>query len=216
LPDLSFSGIFDVSLRRPVKKYLSLILIFVLASFVWRQHAAIQRAPGILTPGDPEQTLFVGTQPPIEKDGWTLKPLAFYTIQARVLAKMHYSGDDVSKLAPYDLALGWGRMSDTAVLERLDISQSNRFYRWQCWGNTPIPEKEMVTHSANNHLIPADDSIADKIAGLRVGSLVKISGFLVEANHPHADHAWRSSLTRDDSGDGACEIIYVKAISEME
>jgi hypothetical protein len=73
----------------------------------------------------------------------------------------------------------------------------------------------MITHSANNHLIPADDSVRDQIAALRVGSLVKISGFLVEATHPQADHPWRSSLTRDDTGDGACEIIYVRNVIEM-
>jgi hypothetical protein len=164
---------------------------------------------------EPEQILFTHPQPPIYRNGWTLKPLALYIIEARVLSKERYTDDSVASLAPYDLALGWGRMSDTAVLERLDISQSNRFYHWQCWGNTPIPEKEMISHSANNHLIPADEAIRDQIAALRVGSLVKISGLLVEATHPQADHPWRSSLSREDTGDGACEIIYVRAVQEL-
>lgn len=201
-------------LIRLVKKLLIFALVFVSASFVWHQHAAIKRAPSLLVPEEPEQTLFLAQQPSIVKNGWTLRPLASYVIRARVLSKMHYTDDDVSTLAPYDVALGWGRMSDTAVLERLDISQSNRFYRWQCWGNTPIPETEMQSHYSNNHLIPADDTIRDRIAQLRTGSLVKISGFLVEVTHPNADHPWRSSLTRDDTGEGACEIIYVQAITE--
>ena len=198
-----------------MKKILALLVVIASASFVWRQYASISHAPGVLVSREPEQQLFPHLQPPIFRNGWTLKPLAIYTIEARVLSKERYTGDSVASIAPYDLVLGWGRMSDTAVLERLDISQSNRFYHWQCWGDMPIPEKEMVSHSANNHLIPADDSIRDQIAALRVGSLVKISGFLVEATHPQADHPWRSSLTRDDTGDGACEIIYVRNISEV-
>jgi hypothetical protein len=198
-----------------VKKILALLLVLSSAGFVWRQSGDIRRAPGVLAPKDPQQTNFTTPQPPIQKDGWTLQPLAAYRIEARVLSKTHYSGDDVSTLSPYDLALGWGRMSDSAVLDHLTITQSNRFSRWECFGDTPIPESELVSHSANNHLIPADDAIKDKIAALRPGSLVKISGYLVEANHPQADHSWRSSLTRDDSGEGACEIIYVREISEV-
>ncbi len=198
-----------------MKKILALLLVLSSAAFVWRQSGDIRRAPGVLAPKDPEQKNFTTPPPSIQKDGWTLQPLASYRIEARVLSKIRYSEDDVSTLSPYDLALGWGRMSDSAVLDRLTITQSNRFSRWECQGDTPIPESELVSHSANNHLIPADDAIKDKIAALRAGSLVKISGYLVEANHPNADHPWRSSLTRDDSGEGACEIIYVQAISEF-
>jgi hypothetical protein len=198
-----------------MKKLLALILVLASVSFVWRQYASVAHAPGVLVNREPEQHLFTHEQPPIFRNGWKLKPLARYIIEARVLSKAHYTDDSVASLAPYDLVLGWGRMSDTAVLERLDISQSNRFYHWQCWGDTPIPEKEMISHSANNHLIPADDSVRDQIAALRVGSLVKISGYLVEARHPQADHPWRSSLTRDDTGDGACEIIYVSSVTEV-
>ena len=198
-----------------MKKILALLLVLCSAGFVWRQSGDIRHAPGVLIPKDPEQNLFITPRPTIQKDGWTLKPLATYHIEGRVLCRARYSGDDVSTLSPYDLALGWGRMSDSAVLDRLTITQSNRFSRWECWGDTPIPESELNSHSANNHLIPADDLIKDKIAALRVGSLVKISGYLVEATHPHADHPWRSSLTRDDSGEGACEIIYVQGISEF-
>ena len=38
--------------------------------------------------------------------------------------------DRESDLAPVDLALGWGRMSDEAILKDIQISQSGRFYFW--------------------------------------------------------------------------------------
>lgn len=178
-------------------------------------HRPLHHAPGILVGRDPEQISFADPPPPIERHGWTLHPLARYSIVGRVLGKQRYAGDAIAALAPYDLALGWGRMSDEAVLERLDISQSDRYYRWQYWGQPPLPVPDIITHSSNNHVIPADEATAKRIASLRVGSLVEINGLLVEATHPQANRPWRSSLTRDDSGEGACELILVESLAEI-
>ncbi len=143
-----------------------------------------------------------------------MEPLAVFSLDARVLGVKCYSDDFIAKLAPCDVVLGWGPMSDTAVIERLDITQHNRFYRWRFWGTPPISETEIKTHSANMHVIPMDESIAGKLEALREGSLVHLSGNLVVATHPKADKAWRTSLARDDDGEGACEIFYVKSLTE--
>jgi hypothetical protein len=47
---------------------------------------------------------------------------------------------------------------------------------------------------------------------VRVGQVVKIIGKLVEVQASDG-WRWRSSLTRKDTGNGACELIYVEAIS---
>jgi hypothetical protein len=171
--------------------------------------------PGVLISGEPAQTKVTAREIPFVKSGWTLKPLASYAIEARVLGRERYRRDATAALAPWDLALGWGRMSDESVLERLDISQGNRFYHWQYWGQPPLPEKDIISHSANVHVIPADAAIEARIESLRVGALVKLEGWLVEASHPQADRPWRSSLTRDDDGEGACEILYVRSVTEI-
>jgi len=154
------------------------------------------------------------SQASIVKNGWTLEPLAAFSLDARVLGVKSYSDDFSASLAPLDLAVGWGAMSDTTVLDRMDITQRDRFYLWRYWGKAPIPEKEIVTHSANMHIVPADDSILGKLKSLRKGSLVHLSGNLVEATHPKSNKPWRSSLTREDEGEGACELFYVKSLSE--
>ena len=179
---------------------------------LWYYFAPISHPSGVLIPQDPDQTLYTTAQPSFPLRGWTLTPLALYTIEARVLSIETYGGDPPGDLAPYDLALGWGRMSDTSVLERLDISQSNRFYHWHYWGQPPIPAQEIITHSANVHIIPADNSVLEKLKSLRKGSLIHMTGSLVEARHPRGVTPWRSSLTRDDTGDGACEIMYVTSL----
>lgn len=171
--------------------------------------------PGVLVAGDPEQFEITGESKSIEKKGWNLKLLARYTIQARVLGIERYPGEFATELSPADLALGWGRMSDEAVLERIVISQSARNYHWQYWGAAPLSERDIMTHSANVHIIPADSTIAKKALSLRLGELVRLDGYLVEATHPRADRPWRSSLVRDDEGEGACELMLVQSLNTL-
>ena len=198
-----------------MRKLIPWTILFFVVMLVWQRCSPIARPPGILALGDPVQILFAAVQPEIQKDGWTLKPLATYHIEARVLSVRGYSSFEEDKLAPYDLALGWGAMSDTAVLEKLDISQSNRFYHWRYWGQKPpVPDGEIITHSANTHIIPADKTVLNRLKSLRKGSVVSMSGFLVEATNPRVARPWRSSLTRDDTGDGACELMYVTLLIE--
>ena len=196
----------------------SLLLGLPFATVIWyhQNQSPIKYGPGVMVQDEPEQTMLPTASENVRKDGWTVKPLAQYKLKARALSLKRYRGGDSASLAPYDLAVGWGRMSDESVLERLEISQENRFFHWRYWGSPPIPEEEIITHSANIHLIPADESVAQSIASLRVGSLVQMSGWLVEATHPGANRPWHSSLTRDDQGEGACEILYVRSLILMK
>jgi hypothetical protein len=196
-----------------VRKLWITLILLALTIFTWRQCSPIAHSPGVLVGKEPEQITLHTPQTPILKDGWTLQPVAVFSLDARVLGVKYYSDDFTAKLSPCDLVLGWGRMSDTAVLERLDITQHNRFYRWRFWGTPPISEKEIKALSANMHIIPADASIEEKLKALREGSLVHLSGTLVVATHPKADKPWRTSLARDDDGEGACEIFYVKSLT---
>jgi hypothetical protein len=131
-----------------------------------------------------------------------------------VLSREDYSIDAGSDLSPTDLALGWGRMSDTAVIDQLDISQSVRFFTYRWRENPPIPLKEIERSSANMHVIPADKQVARDLDKVRQGSLIRLQGKLVEARRSDGFH-WRSSLTREDTGAGACELILVESIERL-
>ena len=139
----------------------------------------------------------------------TVKPLAGFSLEARVLSREDYSLGTESDYSPTDLALGWGPMADPAVYRPLDISQSHRWYQYH-WGRQgpPIPAGEILRHSANMHLIPADIEVARELAAVRANDTIRLQGWLVEIDRDDG-WRWRSSTTRDDSGDGACELIYV-------
>jgi hypothetical protein len=61
------------------------------------------------------------------------------------------------------------------------------------------------------HLIPASDAVRRSIDRVRPGELVHLEGFLVDARRPDGWH-WNTSLTREDTGFGACELVYVEEI----
>ena len=188
-------------------------LAIVAALTWWTQwHGRPVRHPaGVLVTDIPAQEALTNPVAPLRKDDVAIRPLATFSLSARVLARADYTWDREAKLAPIDLALGWGRMSDSAVLDRIDISQSTRFYFWQV-RQFPIPEREIIESSANMHLIAADDSVARAIARTRVGDIVSFDGYLVEADWPDGGR-WVSSLSRTDSGPGACELVWVENFS---
>lgn len=188
-----------------------LCALLLLAGWLWWHGRPIAHANGVLAPDDPVQSAFSAPQPPIPFKDATLHPLASFSLTARVLARDDYRFDAESDLSPTDLALGWGRMSDSEVLRSIDISQSGRFYYWQT-RTFPIPRREIETHSANMHMIPADASVAYQLKRIRVGDVVSLEGMLVEADKANG-WRWRSSLTRDDTGNGACELVYVQSLT---
>jgi hypothetical protein len=186
----------------------SLVLLVVVGH---HRHAAVHPGPGVLAATAPVQVdLDHGAQ--LQKGDTTLTTRAHFDITARVLSRKDYGGAD-GELVPLDLAMGWGRMSDSDVLQHIDISQSGRFYYWHV-REFPIPRREIETSSANMHMIPADADVKRQLEQVRAGEVVHLEGFLVDATRP-GGWQWKTSMTRDDTGAGACELIYVERV-DME
>ncbi|PZR68760.1 MAG: hypothetical protein DI537_49645, partial [Stutzerimonas stutzeri] len=85
-------------------------------------------------------------------------------------------------------------------------------YRWS--DQPPLPPNEIASSSANMHMIPGNDSVAQALAGVRKGERVRIDGWLVEAN-ARDGWRWRSSTSRTDTGGGACEVVYVCGVTRL-
>ncbi|MEI8342075.1 MAG: hypothetical protein WCH43_11155 [Verrucomicrobiota bacterium] len=195
-----------------------LFFLIVVAAAVWAYFnllAPIKYPSGILIPTEPDQLMVSKAIDPVHKGPFTLRLVAEYTIDARVLHLKRYWSGEIAKFAPYDLAVGWGPMSDQSVLDRLTITQGNRFFFWEYEGQSPIPEKEIISHSANMHLIPASFFVRNQIAWLRRGELVRLKGYLVEVTAPGMI-PWRSSMSRSDTGNGACEIMWVQSVEKLK
>lgn len=171
----------------------------------------IDWGPGALVAAKPQQS-DVGSSDPIPRESLRLLPRARFSAEVRVLSRSLYRHGDLADVSPLDLAVGWGPMSDSAVIDELDISQSNRFYFWHYDDEPPIPEREIVTHSANWHLVPADDSVWDELLRVRTGDVITLDGLLIDIENA-SGQVIRTSLRRNDTGAGACEVVLVERVS---
>jgi hypothetical protein len=165
---------------------------------------------GPIAPADPLQTDLEETPVVTTLGRWRLTPRARYDITARILSREDYRFDRLSDLIPEDLALGWGPMSDNRVLSAFEITQGARFYSWMPkQPDLPIPRQVVIEHSANTHVIPANSATRHQLARLRVGQVVHLTGFLVDGVRDDGAYI-RTSLTRKDTGAGACEVVLVE------
>jgi hypothetical protein len=176
------------------------------------QLRAVHPPDGPIAPADPLQTDLEETPVVTRLGRWRLTPRARYDITARILSREDYRLDPLSDLIPEDLALGWGPMSDNRVLGAFEITQGARFYSWMPkQQDLPIPRQVVIEHSANTHVIPANSVTRRELARLRVGQVVHLTGFLVDGVRDDGTYI-HTSLTRSDTGPGACEVMLVEQV----
>ncbi|MEJ0086300.1 MAG: hypothetical protein WDO72_11485 [Pseudomonadota bacterium] len=190
-----------------------LVAALALLAF-WRLYSTrdIHHPPGVLAAADPVQRI-IDAAPVIERGEFRLRPRAEFDATVRVLRREDYSIGAMAALVPTDFAVGWGRMSDSAVLERIEVSQGNRFYFWrtQDW---PIGRAEIESHSANWHLIPGNEAVRGVLGSLRAGNVVSLRGRLVDIEG--REGGMSTSLSRSDTGAGACEILLASYARVLE
>lgn len=177
------------------------------------QHREVTHGAGVLASEQPQQ-YDADADDVRDIHGYHITPLAGYRIKARVLASKSYYMGREAELSPVDWALGWGPMSDEGVLNKMSISQSNRFYFWRV-DAFPISRNEIETHSANVHIIPESGAVEDQLDTVRVGNVVQLEGYLVEVKASDG-WRWKSSLTRNDTGNGACEILLLRSLKVLQ
>ena len=143
--------------------------------------------------------------------------LAKYDITGVVLDTERY--DDV--VGPVDIGLAWGTLAeDNNYKNFTSCVVKNRTLTWMSnnatWVKKMGGENEITKNCSNNHLIPANDNIRKEICNIKKDEYVRLTGYLVRAewNVGSTKHIWGpSSLSRTDTGDNACEIMYVETVN---
>ena len=195
---------------------LKVLLLTYISWGAWNWYADRPYHPpdGVIAANDPLQTDVPGGEK-VRLGRWTLTVRANYQIKARILARERYHFDALADLVPEDLALGWGPMSDNRILRSFEISQSDRFYYWRVPARAPLPKDLIISHSANTHVIPRDASVGKQLSRLRPGQVVTLSGELVDGARD--DGVWiHTSMVRNDTGAGACEVLLVDDVTVDE
>jgi hypothetical protein len=150
-------------------------------------------------------------------DGYTyaLVPRASYDISGLVVSQ--HRGDALFNLYHKadpgnikDVCVVWGSDITNGSYRKVRFS-SEEFTCYFSWSGviTPPFDPEKVS---NNHLIPATPAVAAAIRAIRVGDQIQMKGLLVDytvSRDGRQIFTRRTSLTRKDTGNGACEILYV-------
>ncbi len=139
-----------------------------------------------------------------------ITPRAAYDVAARVGRAERYRWGASGALIPWDFVLTWGAATKEPAWSRISYLQTGRFYNWRC--DDSLDPAYVASHTANTHLIPASRRIASALAHVRRGDVVRLEGDLVDVDGPDG-FVWKTSLTRTDTGPGACETLFVRAVT---
>ncbi len=177
----------------------------------WWILLAIVAVIGLLNHTQPEPLAAASDE--LTYPGYQLTPLEAFAIEARVLGREDYWLGRESEVSPTDLVLGWGPMASDAVLQEISIDQRNRWYHWRS-NDLPIPKRSIETHSANVHIIPRTEAVKQQLREVSRDDRLRLSGTLVEVRAADG-WRWRSSLTREDTGKGSCEVLWLERIERL-
>ena len=61
---------------------------------------------------------------------------------------------------------------------------------------------------SNNHLLSDDEYIRERVRDVRIGDQIRVRGYLASYTGPAGKRG--TSTTRTDSGDGACETVFIE------
>jgi len=211
----------DLYLEFMIKNITSLLILSTLFLFLFtgcnKPQVTGEDFTGIDVSQEPLQNKYTSNDRIIKKDKdseFIINPVAEYKIAAIVVSKKSYHDGWHGEISPVDLALAWGKMADPEYDKYISYSQSDRWYFYENEEGSPFDDNYVITHSANNHIIPADENIYKAVKTLKKKERVLLEGYLVNVagRYKGGNFWWNSSLSRRDGGDGSCEVFYVKKI----
>lgn len=146
---------------------------------------------------------------------YTVRPVFRYEIWGLVVSA-HYSGSflDVAHetwkdyLNIKDFCLLWGHNLETDAYQKLRYWNRD-FTCYYSWSDQASGQAFSSSHISNNHLITPDGGLRKIIKAAARGDQIHISGWLASYGHKGSNAVRGTSTTRDDTGNGACETIYV-------
>ncbi len=73
---------------------------------------------------------------------------------------------------------------------------------------------ELERYITNNHIIPANDKVNELIKNVSKDDFIQLTGYLVNVSWSEGiyHYSLESSLSRDDTGNGACEVLLVEDV----
>lgn len=109
-----------------------------------------------------------------------------------------------------DLCVIWGDNAMSGIYNNMKFKSGS----WTCYySSSDYATWNAFSHNAlsNNHLLTASPEIEKLLLSIRRGDQVRIKGYLAEYKD-NEGFKRGSSITRNDTGNGACETVYVSEL----
>ncbi len=154
---------------------------------------------------------------------YTIRPKYAYELYGLVVSYHHSSvfwdmehKESQDYLNNKDIGIVWGDNISTGVYRDLKFTNNSWSLHWDFkFGTFGEKQHDIIVNFSdssisNNHVLAANDKVAALIMSAGKGDQIWMKGYLVDYTTPSWQGFWReSSVTRDDTGSHACEIVYV-------
>jgi hypothetical protein len=107
-----------------------------------------------------------------------------------------------------DICVIWGGNVQSGVYKSMDF-KSDSWTCWAYWPNQEVGAMFTMNALANNHLVTNNDAIKAALMQAEPGDVIHLQGVLAEYVNHSLGYTRGTSTTREDTGQGACETIYV-------
>ena len=152
----------------------------------------------------------------VNNETYLIEPRYDYELEGVIVS--YHNADDFSDIWHHarwkdfinlrDLCVVWGSNVETGVY--LDLNFHNDSWTcWVSWPNAEVGQRFQKHELSNNHVLVDDESVRKVLMKSEPGDHIRLRGVLAEYSNPGSGFTRSTSITRDDTGNGACETIYV-------
>jgi len=153
----------------------------------------------------------------VNEQKYTINPLFNYELQGVVVS--YNDSDSLGDITHHrrwqdfinvrDLCVVWGENIKNGVYLDMDFTNDS----WTCWAYWPDSEthsKFSMNQLSNNHLLAHDYELKKQLMSANIGDHIRMKGVLASYSNPGNGFQRGTSTTRTDTGNGACETIYLQ------
>lgn len=145
---------------------------------------------------------------------YEIEPVADYELYGLVVTHndIHAFSDiyhDEDSVDFKDICVIWGDNAKNSAYKEVTFWSEP----WTCWSRWNHGEAIgfSIRDLSNNHLLSASKSVRQTIENMQVGDQIYLRGYLVNYwESSQAESVRRSSTSREDEGNGACEVLFVE------
>jgi hypothetical protein len=175
-------------------------------------------------PSQPKQAWQVPTQSKTNADpfliqakgqSYYVKPLYNYQMQGVVVSKSQprqkLMADIDKDIKAVDLCIVWGDNLKDNVYQKLKY-RSGDFSCFYSADSMALWQQFNAEDLSNSHIITDNPVLLKKLRSIKVGDQVVVSGYLAEYGFDEKQIIRGTSITRTDTGNGACETIFIQSL----